>query len=105
LRAVWPRTSNGDAVAVTLHRGNVRVDLQHEFLPESRDGVSTDLRIADRADAAATTEHRNIDTETMECLTQFQANDPWADHGHCFGQILPVEYVVADDQTIAQGLA
>ena len=40
----------------------------------------------------------------MQRLPQLQADDPRADHGHRFGQIGPVEYIVADNEAVAQFL-
>ena len=80
----------------------MRVGLQREFLVEGRDGVSTDLRVADGAYAAAASKHGNMNTQAMQRLSQLQADNPRADHGHGFGQIVPVEHVVADDQAVAQ---
>ena len=37
-----------------------------------------------------------------QCLPQFKPDNPGAHHGHGCGQIAPVEYVVADDQAIAE---
>src|ERR1700674_3154899 len=73
-RTTWPSASKGDAVALTLHEDNVRVRFQREFLVEGRDGVSTDFRVADAGDAAAPAEHRNTNTQTMQCLAEFQAD-------------------------------
>ena len=45
-----------------------------------------------------------MNAESMQRLTQLQTDNPRADHGHGFGQIGPVEDIVADDQAVAQGL-
>ena len=82
----------------------MRVGLQYEFFAESRDGVSQYLRIAERTDATAATEHCHMDSQTMQCLAQFKPNNPGADHGHGTGQIVPVEHIVVDDQALAQAL-
>ena len=82
---IRPRASNGNAVAITLHVGNVRIGRQREFLVESCTGVCPDLRIADRTDATAPTEHRNTNTQPVQRLPQFQANNPRTDHRHGFG--------------------
>ena len=87
---------------MTPHMRNFRVGIQLELLVEGRESVSADLRIADRADAAAAAEHRDMNTQTVQCLAQLQADDPGADHGHGFGQIVPSEHVVVDDQAVAQ---
>ena len=103
LGAVGRRASDGDALAMTAHVRNMRVGLQREFLVESGERVCADLRVADGADAAAPAEHRNVDTQAMQRLAQFQSDDPRADHRHGFGQIGPVEHVVADEQSVAEG--
>jgi hypothetical protein len=40
----------------------------------------------------------------MQCLPQLQADYSQADHGHGLRQILPIEYIVADDAAIAEGV-
>src|ERR1035437_38151 len=104
LGAIWRRASNDDLVAVTLHGSNLRVGFQRELLFEGRDGVSKYLRVAKRAHAASASKYGNMNSQAMQCLAQLQADDSRADHGHRFGQIVPVEHVVANDETVAQGL-
>jgi hypothetical protein len=52
LISIRPRAPDGDAVAVKLHVGNMRVGFQHKLLVEGHNGVCTDFRIAERPNAA-----------------------------------------------------
>jgi len=80
----------------------VRVGFQRELLVEGCNGVGTDLGIAEGPDAAATTEHHDMNTEPMQRLTQFEADNPGANDRHGLRQVVPIEHIVADDQAVAQ---
>jgi hypothetical protein len=95
---------NCDPVPVSAHVRNAGIGLQREFLFESRNRASKDFRIAERADAATASENRDMNSQSMQRLPQLKANDSWADHRQGLRQILPIEYIVVDDDAVAEGV-
>ncbi len=104
LGAIRRGAPNGDAVPVAAHVGNVGVGLQCEFLFEGSNRASKDFRIANRANAPTAPEYRDMNSQSMQRLPQLQANDSRADYGNGLRQILPIEYIVTDDEAIAEGV-
>jgi len=102
--SLWAGAPNDDAAAITLHGSNVRVGLQHELALEGRDGAGQYLRVAERAQVAAASQHRDTNTQTMQRLSELKTDNARADHGHGFGQVGPVEDIVTDDESLAQCL-
>jgi hypothetical protein len=102
--AIGSGAMNYDAVPVAANVRNVSVGLQREFLLEDGYRASEDLRIAERADAVTAPKYRDTDSQSMQRLPQLKADDSRADHGHGLRQIPPIEYIVTDDEALAEGV-
>ena len=77
-----------------------------------RQGIAEDLarrglqgRVGQGADTVAAAVQPHAHAQAVQRLSQFEADDTRAHHGHRTGQVLPVEHVVVDDQALTQAFA
>src|ERR1700730_3755671 len=102
LTAIRRGAMNCDAGPVAAHVRNVGIGLQRELLFEGGNRASEHFWIADRANAATAPKDRDVNSEPMQRLPQLQADDSRADHGHGLRQILPIEYIVTDNEAVTE---
>ena len=83
--------------------------LQYQFTRATKLRISerfarriTNGGVREWADDLVDTEHQDLDAEPVQRLAELETDDAGPEHGNPLGQVLPVENIVVDEQTVAE---
>lgn len=102
--AVVAGGAHDHAVAVTARLDLCQTGAQRQFRGEHTARQRLQRRVGERADTLRASVQAHPDTQPVQCLRQFQADDTGPHHRHRARQVGPLEDIVVDDQPFPQRL-